>query len=44
MSYASSTAHPYEVNAQTETIHENKRYRGSISTASDKINPLCMWL
>jgi hypothetical protein len=42
MSYAPSTAHPYEMNAQKETIHENNRYNGSIITASDKIKPLCM--
>jgi len=42
MSYTPSTGHPYEMNAQTEKIQENNRYRGSIITASDKINPLCM--
>jgi hypothetical protein len=40
MSFAPSTAHPYEMNAQAKTVLENKRYRGSIITASDKINPL----
>jgi len=42
MSNTPSTAHPYEMNAQTETIQENNRYRGSIITASNKINPLRM--